>query len=65
MPIAPLALATRERKKMNSVVITVATPEGSQAYSYECHSNATLTAIVNGTVDSLSTNQHIGMIEVF
>lgn len=50
---------------MQSVVITVATPEGSQAYSYECHTPTTLTAIVNGTIDSLGANMHLALIEVF
>lgn len=50
---------------MQSVVITVATPEGSRAYSYECHTPATLTAIVNGTFDTLGANQHLALIEVF
>lgn len=49
---------------MQSVVITVATPEGSQAYAYECHSASTLTAIVNGTMETLGANQHLALIEV-
>ena len=50
---------------MNSVVITIATPEGSQAYCYECHSPATLTAIINGTMESLGSDMHLGLVEVF
>ena len=50
---------------MHGVSITVATPAGSQNYSYECHSAQTLTAIVNGTYELLGPDQHIGMIEVF
>ena len=50
---------------MNSVVITIASPAGSQQYAYECHNSTTLTAIVNGTMDTLTNDHHLALIEVF